>query len=77
MVVEGRGLLRQTTLAGYTHDQINKRTEIKMRLAGGIGISLINNIPEELVFATFSPIEVYITYAKTPQTCYSLLHLQA
>lgn len=58
MVVERRGTLRQNTLAGYTNDQVNKRTEVQMRLAGGIGISLINGVPEELVFATFNPIEV-------------------
>ena len=59
MVVERRGGLRQTTVtSGYTNDQNNKRTEIQMRLAGGIGISLINGVPEELVFATFNPIEV-------------------
>ena len=59
MVVERRGGLRQTTLtSGNANDQLNKRTEIQMRLAGGIGISLINGVPEELVFATFNPIEV-------------------
>ena len=44
--------------SGNTNDQSSKRTEIQIRLAGGIGISLINGVPEELVFATFSPIEV-------------------
>ena len=59
MVVERRGGLRQTTVtSGNTNDQSSKRTEIQIRLAGGIGISLINGVPEELVFATFSPIEV-------------------
>ena len=61
MVVERRGGLRQTTVtSGGANDQTNKRTEIQMRLAGGIGISLINGVPEELVFATFSPIEVSV-----------------
>jgi vacuolar protein sorting-associated protein 13D len=62
MVIERRGGLRQTTVtSGNTNDQNNKRTEIQMRLAGGIGISLINGVPEELVFATFNPIEVSAT----------------
>ena len=62
MVIERRGGLRQTTVtSGNTNDQNNKRTEIQMRLAGGIGISLINGVPEELVFATFNPIEVSVT----------------
>ena len=61
MVVERRGGLRQTTLTSEnTNEQNNKRTEIQMRLAGGIGISLINGVPEELVFATFNPIEVSV-----------------
>ena len=59
MVVERRDALRETTLAGYTNDQFNKRTEVQVRLAGGVGISLINNVPEELIFATLSPIEVF------------------
>jgi vacuolar protein sorting-associated protein 13D len=59
MVIERRGGLRQTTVtSGNTNDPMNKRTEVQMRLAGGIGISLINGVPEELVFATFNPIEV-------------------
>lgn len=60
MMVERRGGLRQTTVtpgSGMNANE-NRRTEIQMRLAGGIGISLINGAPEELVFATFSPIEV-------------------
>ncbi|CAB3983690.1 Hypothetical predicted protein, partial [Paramuricea clavata] len=67
MVIERRGGLRQTTVtSGNTNDQNNKRTEVQMRLAGGIGISLINGVPEELVFATFNPIEMdYITTASS------------
>lgn len=40
-----------------SNNPANETIEIQMRLAGGIGISLINGVPEELVFATFNPIE--------------------
>ncbi|XP_028393538.1 vacuolar protein sorting-associated protein 13D-like [Dendronephthya gigantea] len=78
MVVERRGGLRQTTVtSGGANAQTNKRTEIQMRLAGGIGISLINGVPEELVFATFSPIEMdYITTAFTRRLELSIGNIQ-
>ena len=58
MLVEQKGGLRQATVSslGTTNDP--SALEVQIRLLGGIGISVINSVPEELVFINLEQIEV-------------------
>ena len=58
MLVEQKGGLRQTTVSSLGTEPDSSELEVQVRLAGGIGVSVINAVPEELVFASLEQIEV-------------------
>ena len=58
MLVERRGGLRQATVSNVGADEDSTALEVQVRLVGGIGISVINSVPEELVFINLEQIEV-------------------
>uniref|UniRef100_A0A8D0BUC4 Vacuolar protein sorting 13 homolog D n=1 Tax=Salvator merianae TaxID=96440 RepID=A0A8D0BUC4_SALMN len=41
--------------------------EVQLKLEGGIGLSLVNKVPEELIFASFTGISVHFTQLSTSQ----------
>lgn len=53
MLVERKGTLRQATVGD------SSALEVQIRLVGGIGVSVINSVPEELVFINLEQIQVY------------------
>ena len=59
MLVERKGGLRQATVSSLGADEDSSALEVQIRLAGGIGISVINAVPEELVFISLDQIEVW------------------
>lgn len=58
MLVEQKGGLRQATVSSLGSNSDSSALEVQIRLAGGIGISVINSVPEELVFSSLEQIEV-------------------
>ncbi len=58
MLVEQRGGMRQATASRLGSEEESSTLKIQIRLAGGIGISVINSVPEELVFINLEQIEV-------------------
>ena len=58
MLVERRGGLRQATVSNVGADKDSTALEVQVRLVGGIGFSVINSVPEELVFINLEQIEV-------------------
>lgn len=64
MLVERRGGLRQATVSNVGAGEGSTALEVQVRLVGGIGISVINSVPEELVFINLEQIEV--NYFKLP-----------
>jgi len=59
MLVEQKGGLRQATVSSLGTDEDSSALEVQIRLVGGIGISVINSVPEELVFINLEQIEVH------------------
>ena len=59
MLVEQKGGLRQATVSSLGTDGDSSALEVQIRLVGGIGISVINSVPEELVFLNLEQIEVH------------------
>ena len=58
MLVEQKGGLRQATVSSLGSEGDSSALEVQIRLVGGIGISVINAVPEELVFISLEQIEV-------------------
>ena len=58
LLVERKGEMRHATIRSLEIDPQASELELLVRLAGGIGVSVINAIPEELVFLTLEQIEV-------------------
>ena len=58
MLVEKKTGMRQPTVNSLDTDGASTALEVQIRLAGGIGVSVINAVPEELVFVTLEQIEV-------------------
>lgn len=58
MLVERKGGLRQPTVSSLGNEGDCSALEVHIRLAGGIGVSVINSLPEELVFINLEQIEV-------------------
>ncbi len=58
MLVEQRGGMRQATVSSLGTEGDSSALEVQIRLAGGIGVSVINSVPEELVFINLEQIEV-------------------
>ena len=58
MLVEQKGGLRQATVSSLGTGNDPSALEVQVRLLGGIGISVINSVPEELVFISLEQIEV-------------------
>lgn len=67
MFVEQKGGLRQTAVTSLVTEPTVSELEMQVRLAGGIGVSVINAVPEELVFASLEQIQVsgYSNYFST------------
>ena len=59
MLVEQKGALRQATVSIVGTDGDSSVLEVQIRLVGGIGVSVINSVPEELVFINLEQIQVY------------------
>lgn len=62
MLVEQKGGLRQPTVSSLSATNDPSALEVQIRLLGGIGISVINSVPEELVFINLEQIEVQTNY---------------
>lgn len=62
LLVERKGEMRHATIRSLEIDPQASELELLVRLAGGIGVSVINAIPEELVFLTLEQIEVKRTH---------------
>ena len=60
MLVEQKGGLRQANASNLGTASDPSALEVQIRLVGGIGISVINSVPEELVFISLEHIEVNI-----------------
>lgn len=58
MLVEQKGGMRQATVSSLDTEGDTPALEVQIRLAGGIGVSVINSVPEELVFINLEQIEV-------------------
>ena len=58
MLVEQKGGMRQATVSSLDTEGDSPALEVQIRLAGGIGVSVINSVPEELVFINLEQIEV-------------------
>lgn len=43
------------------------RSQVQLKLEGGIGLSLVNKAPEELIFASFTGINVHFTQLSSSQ----------
>ena len=56
--------MRQPAISNVDEPPSTPSTEIELqvRLAGGIGVSVINTVPEELVYGTLDQIEVRTLY---------------
>ena len=50
--------MRQTTVCSLDDEPDSYDLEMQVRLAGGIGVSVINAVPEELVYGALEQIEV-------------------
>ena len=59
MLVEQKGGMRQATASSLDTEGDSSALEVQIRLVGGIGVSVINSVPEELVFINLEQIEVY------------------
>lgn len=58
MLVEQKGGLRQANASNLGTASDPSALEVQIRLVGGIGISVINSVPEELVFISLEHIEL-------------------
>ncbi|KAJ7382656.1 hypothetical protein OS493_033712 [Desmophyllum pertusum] len=58
MLVEQKGGMRQATASSLDTEGDSSALEVQIRLVGGIGVSVINSVPEELVFINLEQIEV-------------------
>ena len=58
MLVEQKGAMRQATANSLGIEGDSSTLEVQIRLAGGIGVSVINSVPEELVFINLAQIQV-------------------
>ena len=65
MLVEQKGGMRQATVSSLGTDGDSSALEVQIRLVGGIGISVINSVPEELVFINLEQIEVCDTIVES------------
>ena len=59
MLVEQKGALREATVSSLGTEGDSSALEVQIRLVGGIGVSVINSVPEELVFINLEQIQVY------------------
>lgn len=59
MLVEQKGASRQATVSSLGTKGDSSAIEVQIRLVGGIGVSVINSVPEELVFINLEQIQVY------------------
>ena len=59
MLVEQKGAMRQATVSSLDTERDSSALEVQIRLVGGIGVSVINSVPEELVFIDLEQIQVY------------------
>lgn len=58
MLVEQKGASRQATVSSLGTEVDSSAIEVQIRLVGGIGLSVINSVPEELVFINLEQIQV-------------------
>lgn len=58
MLVEQKGAMRQATVSSLGTEGDSSALEVQIRLVGGIGVSVINSVPEELVFINLEQIQV-------------------
>ncbi|XP_053136918.1 intermembrane lipid transfer protein VPS13D isoform X2 [Hemicordylus capensis] len=63
---EGDELLEQD-LQKLKNPDTEQELEVQLKLEGGIGLSLVNKVPEELIFASFTGINVHFTQLSTSQ----------
>ena len=59
MLVEQKGAMRQATVSSLDTEEDLSALELQIRLVGGIGVSVINSVPEELVFINLEQIQVF------------------
>ena len=59
MLVEQKGAMRQATVSSLDTEEDSSALELQIRLVGGIGVSVINSVPEELVFINLEQIQVF------------------
>lgn len=59
MLVEQKGAMRQATVSSLDTEGDSSALELQIRLVGGIGVSVINSVPEELVFINLEQIQVF------------------
>ena len=59
MLVEQKGAMRQATVSSLDTEEDSPALELQIRLLGGIGVSVINSVPEELVFINLEQIQVF------------------
>ncbi|KAM9299302.1 intermembrane lipid transfer protein VPS13D [Gastrophryne carolinensis] len=59
--------LAQLELRKFRSPDVEQEFEVTVKLQEGIGVSLINKIPEELVFASLSGIDVHFTHVAANQ----------
>lgn len=62
MLVEQKGGMRQATVSSLGTEGDSSALEVQVSLAGGIGVSVINSVPEELVFINLEQIKVFIIH---------------
>jgi vacuolar protein sorting-associated protein 13D len=66
--VERKEGVRQTTVRTLDVEPDSFDLEMQVRLAGGIGVSVINAVPEELVYGALEQIEVWFISLKQCKT---------
>ncbi|XP_066494000.1 intermembrane lipid transfer protein VPS13D [Tiliqua scincoides] len=64
---EGDELMLEQDLRKLKNPDVEQELEVQLKLEGGIGLSLVNKVPEELIFASFTGINVHFTELSTSQ----------
>ena len=70
MLVERKGGMRQPIVSSLGTERDCSALEVQVRLVGGIGVSVINSVPEELVFINLEQIEVIRNRGFAQQPCW-------
>ncbi|XP_042687544.1 vacuolar protein sorting-associated protein 13D isoform X3 [Centrocercus urophasianus] len=59
--------ITEQDLRKLKHPNVEQELEVLVKLEGGIGLSLVNKVPEELIFASLTRINVHYTQMSTSQ----------